>query len=217
MRRTCSHRVLLVLAVACLAQAPASAQSDQVLRDELRQTTLQLRSVQDENAALKAKLQSLTQRLELLDKRPPAAAAAADPEPARKLQRALDAQAQRAEALQAQLDEARRNREQWQAAYQKVVAVAQERDAAAKQCESSLRDVDARAQSCETKNAALVEIGNELVQRYENKGVWDAMAGAEPLTQLGRVRLQELTQEYRVKIKDAMAEPNSVPAKEAQP
>lgn len=205
--------MLLVLAAACLMQAPAWAQSDQVLRDELRQAVLQLRSVQDENAALKAKLQSLTQRLELLDKQLPPAA---DPEPARKLQRALDAQAQQVEALQAQLDEARRNRAQWQAAYQQVAAAAQERDAAAKHCESTLRDTDARAQSCETKNAALVEIANELVQRYENKGVWEAMTGAEPLTQLGRVRLQELTQEYRVKIKDSAA-PGSVPAKEGQP
>jgi hypothetical protein len=55
-------------------------------------------------------------------------------------------------------------------------------------------------QACEEKNVALYQLGADLMQRYRNKGVMDALKQAEPFTQLEKVRMENLLQEYAEKI-----------------
>lgn len=55
-------------------------------------------------------------------------------------------------------------------------------------------------QACEEKNAALYQLGTDLLQRYRNKGVMDALKQAEPFTQLERVKVENLLQEYAEKM-----------------
>ncbi len=55
-------------------------------------------------------------------------------------------------------------------------------------------------QACEEKNAALYQLGTDLMQRYRNKGVMDALKQAEPFTQLERVKVENLLQEYAEKM-----------------
>ncbi len=70
---------------------------------------------------------------------------------------------------------------------------------------------DAKAQSetrerafeqCVASNQKLFETGNEVLDRYENKGKWDALREREPFTQTRRVRLQNLVDEYRWALQD---------------
>lgn len=63
--------------------------------------------------------------------------------------------------------------------------------------------VDGQAQlivSCEEKNAKMVQINRELLVHYEKKGPLDAMLQREPLTQLKRVEIENIAQEYQDKI-----------------
>ncbi len=55
-------------------------------------------------------------------------------------------------------------------------------------------------QACDDKNMELARIGGELLQRYRDKGLMDALKQAEPFTQIERVRMENLWQEYRDKL-----------------
>ncbi|MHB8536071.1 MAG: hypothetical protein ACYDBW_11585 [Sulfuricaulis sp.] len=55
-------------------------------------------------------------------------------------------------------------------------------------------------QSCESKNAELVEYDRELLGRYRKKGVFDALLQREPFTQLKRVEIENIEEEYRDRI-----------------
>ena len=45
---------------------------------------------------------------------------------------------------------------------------------------------------CETKNVRLQELGQELLQKYADKGVFDTLLKKEPFTQLKRVEMENL-------------------------
>jgi chromosome segregation ATPase len=53
---------------------------------------------------------------------------------------------------------------------------------------------------CSSNNASLVGIADELIGKYKGKGVLGAIMEKEPLTQIRKVELDRLAQEYRDKI-----------------
>jgi len=55
-------------------------------------------------------------------------------------------------------------------------------------------------QSCESKNTNLVQVNRELLDRYQKKGFFDALLQREPLTQLKRVEIENVVQEYQDQI-----------------
>lgn len=55
-------------------------------------------------------------------------------------------------------------------------------------------------QSCESKNTGLVQVNRELLDRYQKKGIFDALLQREPLTQLKRVEIENAAQEYQDRI-----------------
>jgi uncharacterized protein (DUF3084 family) len=57
-------------------------------------------------------------------------------------------------------------------------------------------------EQCVASNQKLFETGNEVLDRYENKGKWDALREREPFTQTRRVRLQNAVDEYRWALDD---------------
>jgi len=65
----------------------------------------------------------------------------------------------------------------------------------------SLDDLVARQsheiQQCEAKNLALYEANQELLERYENKGAWEALLQSEPVTGLKQVQIENILEEYR--------------------
>ncbi|MBN1906191.1 MAG: hypothetical protein JW927_13955 [Deltaproteobacteria bacterium] len=67
--------------------------------------------------------------------------------------------------------------------------------------DSSLKSFQSRLESCIKKNARLCIIADELLKRYEDKGVISAIMSKEPVTQMERVELEKLVQEYRDEIK----------------
>lgn len=54
--------------------------------------------------------------------------------------------------------------------------------------------------TCEAKNEKLHGYGTELLDRYEKKGCGDAMLQGEPFTQLKRVEIENLVEDYREKL-----------------
>lgn len=200
---------LLVTLVAATA-LPALAESRDIerqLRDQLRQTTLDLRSAQDENAQLKAKLQSQPAPATpaVVEKAP----AAVDTAP---LRRSLQAEKARSDQLQQQLDALQKEQQAWHEGYQKAAAVAKDRDTAAQKYQALYEEAAGGTKSCDDKNAQLVDISEQLLQRYRDKGVWQALGSDEPLTGIPAVRLEQFAQEYHARIVDLKAAPATAPA-----
>jgi hypothetical protein len=200
MRRLTS---ILMLVLAGSAHAESDAMQQRLL-DQLRQTTLQLRQVQDENAELKSKLDAANGRLAA---RPAAAPQAHSEDPA--LRRKLAVQTSRSEALEQQLAQTQKVLAEWKQGYGKAVDVARARDADAKKYEALYKASHARATACTADNAQLVTIADELVSRYKGKGVIEALRDNEPLTGIHRVSLEKLAQTYHDKVVDATVVPPS--------
>lgn len=57
-----------------------------------------------------------------------------------------------------------------------------------------------RIETCEANNAKLVGANRELLDKYKNKGVFDALFQREPVTGLKGVEIENVVEEYRDKI-----------------
>lgn len=198
-------RILLALSFFGLS-LPSFAQSapDARLRDQLRQTTTQLRALEDDNAGLKAKVDALTQQLA---QRPEAPVAAA-PKPADDAElRKLRAQLQQQKARTAELEQTLSTVEpilaRWKQSYEQVATMAKTRDADAKRYEADYQQSQTAQQACIADNASLVRIGNELIQQYRDKGVWSTVRDREPLVGISRIKFEKLAQDYHARIVDA--------------
>jgi septal ring factor EnvC (AmiA/AmiB activator) len=55
---------------------------------------------------------------------------------------------------------------------------------------------------CYGNNKQLLELNREILARYENKGVFDALRQQEPFTGLKQVEVENLVQDYRYKLDD---------------
>lgn len=117
-------------------------------------------------------------------------------EEAAKLRADLGAAAEREAALKGELatsagnlQEARRNGEQLAKRL-------------ANQGETS-KHWQARTDACEGKNVQLLDLNGELIERYRAKSCADSLAEADPFTGIGKVRLENLVDEYRERLRGA--------------
>ena len=55
--------------------------------------------------------------------------------------------------------------------------------------------------SCRANNAKLCTLAEELINKYKNKGFLSVLAEKEPLTQINKVELEQLTQKYQEEIR----------------
>jgi uncharacterized protein (DUF3084 family) len=205
----------VLFAVAIPAAAPAQhADTEARLRDLLRQTTLELRDAQSQNVELRAKVDELNAKT----------AAATASAPRMNVHTAALRRAQNeAEQLRAALadahrsiDERDRELAQWKQAYGQAEQLARARDGDAKQLDELQRILAQRVNGCERDNAQLVDLAEEVLDSYRNKGVWDAMRDAEPLTGIHRVQLETLAQKYHARILELRTQPDAT-ASDAQP
>jgi chromosome segregation ATPase len=66
--------------------------------------------------------------------------------------------------------------------------------------QAELRGLNQNLEVCTAHNGKLAVISTELVDAYANKGVGKALLQKEPLTQMHKVEMEKLVQEYRDKI-----------------
>ncbi len=71
-----------------------------------------------------------------------------------------------------------------------------------KTLESKVRKERHKFNRCETRNAKLCLIANELIEKYQNKGIIGTLMQKEPFTQLKKVEIEKFMQEYKEKIEE---------------
>jgi chromosome segregation ATPase len=76
------------------------------------------------------------------------------------------------------------------------------RDAELAQALQQLTQSRAANAGCEDKNGKLYTYGQEILDRYQHKGVWAALKQKEPVLGLNRVEIENVVQEYKLKMAD---------------
>jgi chromosome segregation ATPase len=79
--------------------------------------------------------------------------------------------------------------------------------------DSEQKRVNREMERCKSNNQNLCKIAQDLVRRYQKKGLLDAVIVKEPLTKLKQVELEKYVQEYQEKIQQnsLVTEPSSNP------
>jgi chromosome segregation ATPase len=196
----------LLLAISSTAGADSS-DPDARLKEMLRSTVTQLREIQDEDAALKAKqaendahVQDLTAQLATAKQQ--LADTQGKSKASEEAQQALLAAEDRAKAAEAQVTQEQSSLAKWQDAYKQAADVARQRDSDAKTLTATNSDLDRRITDCTAKNVELFNVGTDILTQYQNIDIGDLMARKEVFTQLARVKLQNAVQDYQNKLRD---------------
>ncbi len=212
---------VLALPVAMSAAGPACAQSapsmEERLRTQLRATTLQLQTAQNELAALKAagaprpastpadhgaELAAL--RRELADSR--AALARERETAAQGGQRAAEAQS----AAEASVARASAQVGQFRDAYNELLKLARAADAEAQRLKAVADRQSLALTQCQAQNDQLHAVGLELLTAYETLDTRTVMTARQPFAARARVRLDEIAQQYGDRLHAGRFDPRAV-------
>ena len=205
-----SSLIVLLLAVASASPAfcaaePANA-AEARLREALRNTTLQLRAVENERATLQAaqaesllKEKALSDKVDALVKQ-----MAADKDSSAKTVAGLNTQLEGKETEIGQLKESlakwKEALEKWKVGYEQASALAASKEAERARLAGNVVLLERRVTEDETKNVELFKVAGEILKRYEKFGLGDALAAREPFIGTTRVKLENLVQEYQDKL-----------------
>ena len=88
------------------------------------------------------------------------------------------------------------------AEYRKLAETLRATELERNELRTMLASRESALKQCVTNNEKLFETGNEVLDRYEDKGCFSSMRENEPFTQNRRVRLQNLVDEYRWALED---------------
>jgi len=178
-------------------------------REMLRRTQEALRQSQAENAELVAQKATAEKQA---DEKLQAAAAQLDStrKASRSTQAALQAQLQSAVSKQAELTTLLAD------ANRQLSVIAGKQQQTAGELKHSQEQLEASKESnsaCEAKNLQLYRYSQELMTRYEKKGVWAALEQKEPFSGVKEVRIENVLQEYQTKLEAEKIKPAAQPLK----
>ena len=193
-------RLSLVVAVTVLTSTAAhsDAESDK-LREALRTATAQSRALEDQRAALQAKLTATEQERDRLKKQNEAYRA--------QVKEAEQAYRQAVKDFNDRLAERDETLEKWKSAYGEAATVARTKDAERAKFESEAAALKASNKSCVAKNGQLVKVGNDIVRQFEQMNVMEKLWHHEPVFGLKRVEHQNAVQDFRDKILEQKVNP----------
>jgi chromosome segregation ATPase len=206
--------LILSLPLAAAEKGDPSVQ----LREQLRNTMLQLRKAQTDTAnaqalqtvaenrskELDAKVASLEKRIEALAKQANSDKTAAEENIA-----ALNNKLAERESRIAQYSEAL---EKWKQGYEKAAAVAREKEDERAKLASEIIVLKRIVADREAKNIALFNTANDILDRFENYSLGKALGAKEPFIGKSRVTVENLVQGYKDRIID-----NRISAEKSKP
>ena len=197
---------VLGLLTAVLSAAEPANDGSAALRAALRDKTLELRTVQGDLATLQASQgavaeenKALSAKFEALKKQIAVDRTAADKSAA-----TLAAQVAEQKGAIAKLNEAL---EKAKTEGEKAAQAARSAEAQVAKTSSENVLLERRAADREAKNLALFLIANEILSRYEEFSLGNALRAKEPFVGLTRTKLENLVQDYQDKIQEQRVRP----------
>ena len=184
--------------VTAQAQQPRSDAALAKLQQMLRQTTAerdalkaQLAEAQKKADGEKAKAASVQSQLKSVKKN------LGDTDSLLEKYKTTDA------ALRVRIEQQRSKMQEVIDKYKELVGTLRQLEAERNQLRVDLTSKSAAFDTCAQKNVQLYQAGLELADKYEQKGVWQSLLASEPVTQLKRVEIENLAQEYVNRIEQA--------------
>ena len=197
---------LLILSASLSAQAAPEVDPSQKLREQLKATILQLRTAQTQaanlqasQAAAEAKSKELEAQIAKLTKQNEAVIKEANKDKAsaeESIATLNDKLADRDKRI-VQFTEAL---EKWKSGYQKAAEVARTKEDERAKLASEAIVLKRSIADRESKNIALFNTSNEILDRFENYALGKALAAREPFINSTRVKVENLVQGYKDKI-----------------
>jgi len=182
---------LSAILIAGSARAQSDSETDR-LREALRTTIAQTRTLEDQRTALQAKLTEAERERDKL----------------KGDVKKLDSDYRQAvKDFNARLEERNETLDKWKDAYEEAATVARTKDAERAKFESESAAYKASTKACVAKNTQLVKVGRELLHKYEGINFGDAMVAQEPVLAYRRVEIQNLLQDYGDKILEQKVQP----------
>jgi chromosome segregation ATPase len=189
---------MLLAAMVCCGEARADSETDK-LREALRSAVAQSRQMEDQRAALQAKVADAERDKAALKTQLDAAKAQA---------KELEKQQREAvEEFNKRLTERDETLEKWKSAYEEAATVARSKDAERAKFEGEANAYKASTKSCQAKNTQLIGAGREILKRYRGLTIGDAFVATEPVIGVGRVNAQNFLQDSSDKLLDQKATP----------
>jgi hypothetical protein len=203
------HWALVIVLLLLAPRAAADSSSDAAearLRETLRSTVLQLRDAQTQIANLQgaqadsdAKNKALADQLALIKKNSADDKAVAD--------NAIAGLTAKAADQAAELEKTKAALEKWKAAYRQAHDDAGVAEAERAKLADDKIVLQRRVDYLEAKNVALFNVGNEILGRYQDFSLGNALSEKEPFIGVTRTKLENLIQDYQDKILDQKAAP----------
>jgi chromosome segregation ATPase len=169
-----------------------SGEGNAQIQAQLQQLAAERTALQAENGKLKKDLEDAKRELEKIQ-----AGQASATQRARSNEAALSRSAADRESLERQLAAEKTRLQELVAKFRETAGTLQtvetERTALTQRLEVRDRQYD----QCVAANGQLIAMNGEILDRLEGKGTWSRLASAEPFTQLKRVQLENLSDEYR--------------------
>jgi chromosome segregation ATPase len=111
----------------------------------------------------------------------------------------------------AALEQQRARTEELIAEFRKTIETLRATELERNELRTMLASRESALNQCATANQKMFETGNEVLDRYEEKGCFSAMRENEPFTQNRRVRLENLVDEYRWALEDQKLQEQASP------
>jgi chromosome segregation ATPase len=188
----------VVLAVMTATTAHAQSDSDR-LREALRGATAQARTLEDQRAALQAKLTAAEQERERLRKQNEAYRA--------QIKEAEQAYRQAVKDFNDRLAERDDALEKWKSAYGEAATVARAKNDESTKFSAEATALKASNKACEARNTQLVKTAKDVVQQYEAMNPLEKILDHDPVFGAKRVEHQNAVQDFRDKILDQEVKP----------
>ena len=195
MWRIAGHGLLIVIAaLAGTAQAQSARQGNDGLarmQAAMQQLSAERTTLQGEKTRLETRVAELEKQL--------AAAQDENKSVSAQLTRSQAAEQQataNGEALNERLKQAHDRTDELVSHFRETATTLQ-------QTERERGELQQQLDVCTQRNVALYGVGMEVLDRYESKGFWSVMKQKEPFTQLKRVEIENLAEDYRQRLDDA--------------
>lgn len=172
------------------------------VQNMVRQITQERDALKSENAGLQEQIKKLTAEVASAKKQATgikASAAEADAQSKELLEKYKQTDAALRERITAQTDKMQQLVDKYKELVATLRDVESQRAVSQDMVVAQARELD----RCVENNVKLYQTGLDVLTRYERKGVWESMVQAEPITQINRVKIENLVQDYRGRLRDA--------------
>lgn len=200
--------IVLMVVVGGVLPRPIWAEAnkkDAAAAQAIRKAQGMLRQLSQEKAALEAEKTALQEQVKKLEAR------VKELEPLQgELERhksALETLKSAQSALESQLHGERERGRTLQHQQREVLAQARKIQADNNLLVQAIKEREEWIARCSALNKDMLDTNRELVERYKEKGFWDKLAEIEPLTGIGKVKAENVEQEYRFRLKDLTVTP----------